>query len=62
MNCTVSTITSSVLFAIPTHAVMSNEYETIAMKTILTGSMMLRSIITMRRSRRAGSGAGIPAT
>jgi len=30
----------------------------IAMNTTLTGSMTLRSIITIRRSRRGGSGAG----
>ena len=33
--------------------------EMIPMKTALTGSMMLRSMNSMRRSRRAGSGAGI---
>jgi hypothetical protein len=42
-----------------THGVMSKEYRIIPMKTALTGSMMLRSIMTMRRSSRGGSGAGI---
>ena len=56
MNCTVSTTTSSVLFASPTHGVMSNEYKIIPMKTALTGSMMLRSIIddAAQQPRRVG--------
>ena len=59
MNCTVSVIRSDMLNGRPNHRVEWKEYKIIPMNAALTGSIMSRSMNSMRRSRRGGSGAGI---
>src|SRR5882724_3440634 len=59
MYWTVSTVTSSVLEVWPNHGLKLNEYRIIPMTAALAGNMMFRSMTTMRRNWRGGSGAGI---